>query len=47
VSAYQACRDGDCWPDTCPVCEQQCDACGEWLNEGVCPTLPIDNEDTE
>jgi hypothetical protein len=21
MSAAETCRDGDCWPDTCPVCQ--------------------------
>ena len=44
MSAYQLHRDGDCWPDNCPLCAQQCDACGEWLTGCVCPTLPLDED---
>jgi hypothetical protein len=44
MSAY-AHADGDCWPANCPMCAQECEACGEWLHECTCPTLPIDHED--
>jgi len=43
--SYQAHMNGDCWPDTCPLCAAECDACGQWLHECECPQLPIDTED--
>ena len=43
MSAYQLHQDGDCG-FSCPVCAQQCDACGEWLTQCVCPTLPLDED---
>ena len=45
MSAYQVCMDGDCWPDTCPVCSQRCAACDGLPHECTCPQLPIDTED--
>jgi hypothetical protein len=42
VSAYHLHQAGDCDPFSCPVCEQECHACGQWLTHCVCPTLPID-----
>ena len=29
-AAYDLHRSGDCWPDTCPVCSQECAGCLEW-----------------
>jgi hypothetical protein len=41
MNAYQLHRDGDCG-FSCPVCEEECDACGNHLHYCTCPTLPIE-----
>jgi hypothetical protein len=41
VSAYQLHQDGDCG-DSCPVCAQECDVCGNYFDHCTCPTLPIE-----
>jgi hypothetical protein len=33
VSVYQLHIDGDCWPDTCPACAQECPLCFQWLGQ--------------
>jgi len=45
-AAYDLHRSGDCWPDTCPVCSQECDGCLEWKHECTCPTLPLDEDES-
>ena len=45
MSWYQRHQDGDCWPDSCPLCANECAACLHWLHECTCPQLPIDTED--
>ena len=43
MSAYDLHRDGDCWPDTCQWCAEEC-LCGEYYHECTCPTLPLDED---
>ena len=48
MSAYDLHRDGDCWPDTCPLCNlvpDLCGGCGEANHLCTCPTLPLDQEE--
>lgn len=46
MSAYQLHQDGDCG-FSCPVCEEECAGCLQWIHECVCPTLPLDEDEDE
>jgi len=43
MTAYDLHREGDCGP-SCPICAQECAACGEFSHWCTCPQLPLDEE---
>ena len=47
MSVWALHRDGDCWPDSCPICPNECDACGDLWRDCTCPNDTDDTEDDE